>query len=68
MDAAIAANATIGLMEPAMNGIGGDLFVIYYEAKTGKTTGSIPADGRLGTDGRVPEVERPYANASERHL
>ncbi|MGH9348977.1 MAG: gamma-glutamyltransferase [Vicinamibacterales bacterium] len=34
IDAAIAANATIGLMEPTGNGIGGDLFVIYYEAKT----------------------------------
>src|SRR5262249_12264874 len=39
IDAAIAANATIGLMEPAMNGIGGDLFVIYYEAKAGKLYG-----------------------------
>src|SRR5436853_1144617 len=39
VDAAIAANATIGLMEPAMNGMGGDLFVVYYEAKTGKTYG-----------------------------
>ncbi len=39
IDAAIAANATIGLMEPTGNGIGGDLFVIYYEAETGRTYG-----------------------------
>ncbi len=39
IDAIIAANATIGLMEPMMNGIGGDLFAIVYEAKTGKLYG-----------------------------
>jgi gamma-glutamyltranspeptidase/glutathione hydrolase len=39
VDAIIAANATIGLMEPMMNGIGGDLFAIVYEAKTGKLYG-----------------------------
>jgi len=34
VDAAIAANAAIGLMEPTGNGIGGDLFVMFYDAKT----------------------------------
>jgi len=39
IDAAIAANATIGLMEPTGNGLGGDLFIIYYDAKTGTVHG-----------------------------
>jgi gamma-glutamyltranspeptidase/glutathione hydrolase len=39
IDAAIAANAAMGLMEPTGNGLGGDLFVIIYEAKTGKLSG-----------------------------
>src|ERR1019366_5285153 len=44
IDAAIAANATLGVVEPERGGIGGDLFVIYYESKTGKLTG-INASG-----------------------
>src|SRR5438309_2285128 len=44
MDAAIAANAVLGVVEPERGGIGGDLFVIYWEAKTGKLSG-INASG-----------------------
>jgi gamma-glutamyltranspeptidase/glutathione hydrolase len=39
IDAAVAANAAMGLVAPMMNGIGGDLFAIVYEAKTNKVHG-----------------------------
>jgi gamma-glutamyltranspeptidase/glutathione hydrolase len=45
VDAAIAANAALGLMEPTGNGIGGDLFAIVWDAKSARLYG-LNASGR----------------------
>src|ERR1051326_2101795 len=52
VDAAIAANAVLAVMEPDMDGIGGDLFVLYYQANTGKLTG-------LNASGTAPRALTP---------
>jgi gamma-glutamyltranspeptidase/glutathione hydrolase len=44
VDAAIACNAVLGLMEPMMTGLGGDLFALYRDGKSGQLTG-INASG-----------------------
>lgn len=45
VDAALAANAVLGLVEPMMDGIGGDLFAIVWDSKSGKLHG-LNASGR----------------------
>lgn len=47
VDAAIAANATLGLMEPTGSGVGGDIFAIVWDAQTKKLHG-------LNGSGRSP--------------
>jgi gamma-glutamyltranspeptidase/glutathione hydrolase len=49
VDAAIAVNAAMGVVAPMMNGVGGDLFALVYDAKTGELhgingSGYTPAD------------------------
>src|SRR6202795_5062462 len=60
VDAAIAANAVLGVTEPMMNGMGGDLFAIYWDAKNGKLYG-------LNSSGWAPQgltLERMKAKGS----
>jgi gamma-glutamyltranspeptidase/glutathione hydrolase len=51
-DAAIAANAVLGVVEPMMDGIGGDLFAIEWDAQSGKLSG-------LNASGWAPEKFTP---------
>src|SRR5580658_2100841 len=52
IDAAVAANAMMGLVAPMMDGIGGDLFAIVYDAKSKKVYG-------LNASGWAPKALTP---------
>jgi gamma-glutamyltranspeptidase/glutathione hydrolase len=58
IDAIVATNAVMGVIEPMMNGIGGDLFAIVYDAKSGKLYG-------LNASGWAPAKLTPEFLASK---
>jgi gamma-glutamyltranspeptidase/glutathione hydrolase len=62
VDAAIAANAALGLMEPTGNGIGGDLFAIIYDPRTGKLHG-LNGSGRSPKGQTLKQLKAKLGNA-----
>ena len=67
VDAAIAANATLGLMEPVSNGIGGDLFAIVYSAKEHKLYG-LNGSGRSPRGLSYEQVKSELAKLHREYL
>ncbi|MGA9421509.1 MAG: gamma-glutamyltransferase [Rhodanobacteraceae bacterium] len=66
VDAAIAANAALGLMEPVLNGIGGDCFAIVWDPKSKQLygyNGSGPAAKGRDLAKLKAEVKAAYAKA-----
>jgi len=57
VDAAIAANAALGLMEPTGNGLGGDLFAIVWDAETSQLFG-LNASGRSPASLSLAELQK----------
>jgi gamma-glutamyltranspeptidase/glutathione hydrolase len=58
IDAAVAANAMMGLGAPMNDGIGGDLFAIVYIAKTGRLHGLNSGASDPRTDGAAVSARR----------
>src|SRR5512145_1088987 len=56
-DAAVTAAAVLAVVEPTMNGLGGDLFAIVYDAKT-KGVRALNASGRSAAAATVDEYRR----------
>ncbi|WP_276391198.1 gamma-glutamyltransferase [Eudoraea chungangensis] len=61
IDAAIAANAFLGLADPAMNGIGGDLFAIVWSAKDQKLFG-LNASGKSAQSLSYTQMQKELEN------
>ena len=63
VDAAIAANAALGLMEPTGNGIGGDLFAIVWDPKTQQLHG-LNASGRSPKSRTLEQLRQQLGGAT----
>jgi gamma-glutamyltranspeptidase/glutathione hydrolase len=57
IDAAITAAAVLSVVEPTMNGAGGDLFAIVYDAKTKQVRG-LNASGRAPAAATLDEFKK----------
>ena len=64
VDAAIAANAALGLMEPTGNGIGGDLYAIVYDPETDSVYG-LNASGRSPQGLSYEEMQQELGDRDE---
>ena len=62
VDAAVTAAAVLSVVEPTMNGIGGDLFAIVYDART-KTIHALNASGRAPAAATPEEFKRRKLDA-----
>src|SRR3954469_18756214 len=61
MDAALAAAGVCGVVLPAMSGLGGDCFLLYYDAKTEKVTA-------LNGSGAAPQTATPDLYKERGHI
>jgi len=64
LDAAVAANAAIGLMEPTGNGIGGDLFAIVWDPKTKKLYG-LNGSGRSAQGQTLAQLQEKIGDVTQ---
>lgn len=63
VDAAVAAQAVLGLVEPQSSGLGGGAFMLHYDAKTGKVESY---DGREAAPAAATEDYLRYVSATDK--
>ena len=64
MDAAITMAGVLAVARPHMNGVGGDMFLLYYDAKTGTVHG-LNASGPAGSRASIERVQAQYLTRAE---